>query len=341
MTRNEAYLDEATGIYEFRGSSYGGCMHGLVMALRGEKQNAPDLQTRSRFGAGNQSEEAIKADLIRIGAATVNAPCGNLGVMWDAGPNFNSQRQVRGHYMGAPRYAHKLVPRDFVPERGQDHFVVQCSLDGWGLGEREFLNRVKDVYDRGCVFPGLLPSAADRFAAWVWEHKSVQKEKQEILLACCYPGKPFLIDPLKFQQAFPHYSWQLTAQVYGVHMLIWDLFEDDPDHHLVFKMPGIFYSTEVVQPDHQGSYFPVGRQLFYMERPPFTSSDVAMRLSETLRAFREGEVPKCDSEYRCFWPVPGPPQRSGDGPVAAGYKYRPPLGLDAKEGVSLAALAGM
>ncbi len=328
MARNEAYYNAEHDVYEFRGSSFGGCMHGLVMALNGAKKGSPSLKTRDRYAAGNRSEEAVKADLILAGAADKGKPRpGLLGVMWDAGPNLHSQRQVRGHYLSGPE-ACKWVCSDYPFPAKHDHCVVQCSLDGWGIGVHEFLARAACVYTEGCVDPA---HTYQGFTPFIWEHKSVMKEKFPALLKCC-PAEPYVLDPVLFRQLYNQYSWQLTAQGFGVHSMIWDVFrDDDPACNEVggfsFLHPRVFFSVEVLTTVGE-HYVPAGRHLFYMRHTPFDGSDVAARLGEVLRMWRAGEVLKCDSEYQCDWPLPAAPKRTGNGPILApapgGYKYQAP-----------------
>lgn len=330
MSRNEAYFNADTNTWEFRGSSFGGCLHGLVMALQGATKAPPDLRTRQRFSAGTLSEERIKEDMIAIGAASPGKPEPNvLGRMWDAGKIYKTQRAVRGSYINGPD-ANKWVCSDYVIPAKHDHCVVQCSLDGWGIGAHEFLDRVEPIYTEGMVGSHQLPSD---FQSWIWEHKSMTREKFETLLKCCFAGEEWVVSPSLFAQAFPQYSWQLTAQALGVHSMLWDVFRDvDPELSsvggLAFVQPRIFFSVELL--DYAaGDWIPAGRYLFYIVSNPFTGTDVAVRLAEVIRMFRAGEVPRCDSEFKCDWPLPAPPKRTGNGPAPSeaprgAYKYVPP-----------------
>lgn len=328
MARNEAYYNKETDTWEFRGSSFGGCLHGLVMSLRGATKGSPDLRTRMRFSAGNQSEDSIKEDMIAIGAADKGPPRpGELGVMWDAGKNLHSQRAVRGHYIGGPD-CHKWVCTDYPTPDKHIHAVVQCSLDGWGIGTHEFLDRVGPLYEAGCVHKSHILSG---FHPFIWEHKTMQAEKFEALVGCCEGGAgQWMIDPLKFQQKFRQYAWQLTAQAFGVHSMLWDVFRDeDPELNRVggfdLIQPRIFFSVETVAAMANGDFAPTGRYLFYIRATPFTGSDIAVRLAETVRMFQADEVPKCDSDFKCDWPMPPAPPRTGTGPESSGkskpYKF--------------------
>lgn len=312
MKRKEAFYDKDKDVWEFRGSSFGGCQHGLVMALRGAEPGAPDPHTRARFGAGNTSEAVIKEQLREADVAVKGKPDRRLGVIWDAGDNWKSQRQVTGHYLvryhpGRRDHRNEWVLSDYNFKPGDDHCTVTCALDGWGMGEHEFVERVGGIYTGGSV---TLENIPDRYASWIWEHKSIQLAKFQALQKCAVEGKPYVLDPSKFAKAFARYAWQLSGQSYGLFGLLSEIFVDDPMHQIATRLPGIFFSTDLIQPTPLG-YETVGKYLFYLPRPPFHGGDIAVRLGEVLKHYREGTVPTCDSEFRCFWPKPGPPKRTG------------------------------
>ena len=309
--RREAWYNEAEDLWEFRGSSFGSCMHGLVMALRGHEKGSPDLRSRVRFAAGNSSEARIKNDLVDVGAASRFAPDGpDLGVMWDAGDTYLTQRTVRGYHVFGPKMCStttQLYPR----KPDHDAAVVQCSLDGWGIGLQEFVQRAGSVYR---TVPSLMGMTG---CSWVWEHKSMSPEKFASLLECTHPASTNHLDPFLFRQRFLQYAWQVQAQAGGLHELLWhEIYRHEPPaNHDFLVWPRAFISVEVLH-NVAGDYLPVGRHLFYLEMTSQLAGCIATRLREVLRLYRAGEVPKCDSEFRCEWPVPEPPKRTGTGPIS-------------------------
>lgn len=322
--RKEAWHDPETDQYHFRGSSFGGCMHGLVLALRGTVKRAPDMHLRARFAAGSQSEDRLKEEMVAAGLATLGPPAEGLplGIIYDAHSHYTKQRQVRASFSvskwhtGFAYHEGLLSLRSNMPEYRIPIYTVGCALDGWGLDPRAFALRCAmhpEVYDGDVV---VATAVTGQLRPFILEHKSMNEDKKKEVDACC--SKPGVLDPAKFAELYRGYGWQITGQALGVRAMCANIFSWDDGHcdPLDSVVPVVFFSVETLQQVNGSDYIPTGRHLYYMERPPWEGKDVAERLHEVVTLAATGKIPECDSEWgRCDW-GPGPqPSRPTRPPV--------------------------
>ena len=323
MKRKEAYWDEEEGVYHFRGSFYGGCMHSVVLALRGNSPKAPSLHTRARFSAGTQSEDELKKDMVEVGLAILGPPDGTLGVIWDAGAHFSCQRQTKAYFGYCDAYKgfaysdglkglqQKLLhPQDGSPPVSMHVYTIGCSLDGWGISPLDFLVKVQDLEFYNESVSRLLVS--DGVVPFVLEHKSMNADKKAALDACC-PSRPYVLDRYLFRELMRSYGWQITAQVLGVQTLMDRVYRQPVGNHYPLDSvdPDIFLSVEVLkQHGAGGSYFPTGRYLYKLDGCPYSGAAVAERLAMAVDKADRGDIPECDSEWDCSWTQINKPERN-------------------------------
>jgi hypothetical protein len=322
MARKEAGWDEKEQAWTFRGSFFGGCMHSLVLALRGNFPKAPTPWQRSRFAAGTQSEDAVKEDMVEKQLATLGPPEARLGVVWDAGAHYSCQRQVRAYFAycstftgfayprGIAELRHRMAnPQDGFPPEELTVYRVGCSLDGWGIGARDYVANAcaAEFYE-----DGVLPSAVtSEVVPFVLEHKSMNDEKKAALDACC--TSPYVLCHKKFRELMRSYGWQVTGQAYGVTTMCAEIFQrpDGVCYPLDDLTPVVFISVEVIKQHGAGGvYFPTGRYLYMLDAVPYDGAAVAERLATAVDMAKRGVIPECDSEWDCSWTKISKPVRN-------------------------------
>lgn len=324
--RREAFWSEEDQGYLFRGSFFGGCLHSLVLALRGNMPKKPDQWTAARYSAGSSSEVIFKEKALALGIADLGYDYSEPGVLWDAGETHLTQRKVKAFFMRTLGYRGQVASTVAFdgpamtelevaaarPDPNSVRYIVQSSLDGWGLGCRDWVRNSAQMYDGGRV---ALDDVTPQFTPWTWEHKTMNTEKKAALDDCC--RRPYVLDPLKFRELMRNYGWQFTGQMLGVRSLLLDIFPSalsDPTNHLQDLTPRAFLSVDVLQQVASGEYVSLGYYLYYLPVTPYTADEVLVRLSNAVGMAHRGEVPVCDSEWgNCPWgfgtPKPGPRQK--------------------------------
>ena len=269
--RVECFWDSKDNLWGFRGSSFGSCLHGAVMSLRGSRSRRPNVSTRTRFKSGSDSEERIKELLRGVDA--------NLQ---DDQSHYTQQRKV--HLYGDVR---------------DEDYRISCSLDGWSYNLWDFIQKsVGPVYD-----PGL--SISKRYwepfdGHFVFEHKSVQTEKWQSIFGHAGSSSmmraPGLFCSERFRAGMRTYAWQVSAQA---HALAADLSLSTP--------PPILISLEEVIPQEvegETTFIPNRRALVLLGSPPYSAQECLGRCATAVDFYRKGNVPSCDSEWQCYWDYP-------------------------------------
>jgi hypothetical protein len=285
MSRIECFWHEEDKVWQFRGSSFGNCLHGSVMCLRKVQPHKPDMFMQSRFSAGSTSEERIKKILTECGEG---AELEDAGIHWSEG-----QRRV-----------------DVCGDVKDETYRITCSLDGWMINVRTFIEAtVGKVYD-----PAVSTQYMPESGPAVFEHKSVTMAKwEEMFGPNGWTDNIGVIDPVKVRQWMKTYAWQVSAQAWG---LAADLEKLEVEIDQDYPLP-ILVSVEAVERDPVTEmYVPRHRGLAYIHHPPYSRQECLERCAEAVRLSRTSETPKCDSEWQCLYLAPptrpdasGPPER--------------------------------
>jgi hypothetical protein len=307
---------------------------------------------RDRFCAGQESEVRAK---VATDEACFNYP---IYALRDGACHHTQQKKVQ-----------------LEGEVNGEHYIIFCSLDGWGIDIQQFLSLTvrNGAYLRLCSYDVHRTGLEPLRGPFVFEHKSVLADKWDAIFGTfedqdpeghgwvdwdthgmCHIT-PGLLDPEKVKEGMKTYAWQVSAQSWGMADLMAaeaeeEAGEEDPcmdengqvhredlltdaRHYRTNGVP-IVFSVELIEQEEDvrdgprpddlyRNYRSLGMAVAVLLRPPYTREECLGRCAEAVRLFRAGVVPRCDSEWQCYW---------GFGQVRPSQSPPPPRGLQEELG---------
>lgn len=279
MARKEAFTEPRTEerpwpLYGFRGSSYGGCLHSLVLILQGITSRPPSEELKARFQLGHESELRCKQALASAGF-----------VMEDAQHELDKQRNV---------FVEEVFRfEDFEEPRS---VKIGCSLDGWFKNRDALGGWLEAGYS---IYP--YPNALPADGPITFEHKSTTLSKFESLLEAFSLVRHDIRAELK--QWNPQYAYQTSAQAWGLELYIREqtLVSQEP----LDGLPCLF-SVECINLDEAGNPGPrhQERVCFLLPAPVFGPMECLGRCLEAVWFFENNIVPECDAIFDCRFREP-------------------------------------